>query len=415
MNVVILGGSAFSTPVLFRYLNSQPGVDGLSVTLLGRSPKRIESVQRAARLLSDSSLVSISASALSAQALSKALPSADLVLIQVRPGGHSARAMDEVFPHKYRLCGDEGLGVSGLRAAWRIWPIVKSLLGSVLEFCPDALVVMMTAPLSLMVRMAKRSFPALNVIGICELPWVTFKEITRKVGSVAHEADFDYLGVNHLGWFYRMRSGSLDLVTRFASRQNGDSFPGKALVCSCKAVPTPYLRMHYETEEVLQEQRTMSKPRGTLLEEIGDKIINTYASGTREEIIASLELRPAPWYAEAVGPLIVARCTGEKSIPLFLCDRNNGYDPSFRDDDILEIPHCCQEDMFIRQNPKTKAGVHLQRTLLAFIEFERIAAEAICQQDSHLLAHAVIAHPWVHESAMIPAIVHEITENNVAA
>ena len=128
MKTVILGGSAFSTPALFEYLACQPGVDGLAVVLVGRSRERLLAVERAAKLICERCAISVASSTMAAEMLVKALNGAGLVLVQVRPGGHTERAVDEVFPLRYQLCGDEGLGIGGLRAAWRVWPTVHQLL-----------------------------------------------------------------------------------------------------------------------------------------------------------------------------------------------------------------------------------------------------------------------------------------------
>lgn len=415
MKTVIVGGSAFSTPALFAYLVSQPAADGLSFTLVGRSRERVLAVERAAKLICAGRAIALASCAISAPALENALSGVDLVMVQVRPGGHMARAVDEAFPHKYRLCGDEGLGIGGLRAAWRVWPIVRGLLDRVSAACPNALVVMLTAPLSLITRMAHSCFPSMDLVGVCELPWAALHRLARRAGVNPEAVDFDYTGVNHLGWFHRIEAASRDLVGEYSVLPAlQDSFPSGDLVQSLSAIPTSYLRLHYDPQKALADQERQERSRGEQLQELGERAMAVYGRGTRQQIIDSLGLRPAPWYADVVGPLILARHTGRSSIPLFLTVRNDGHDPAFLDDDVLEIPHRIEERKLVRQKGKVPPPANIHGTLMKFVQFERVAAEAIRRRDRCQLEEALGLHPWIKDTTMLPAMIADVTENNVA-
>jgi 6-phospho-beta-glucosidase len=415
MKIVILGGSAFSTPSLFSYLASQACIDGFEIAMVGRSRERTLAIERAARLICNGCAISVSSSGMSSKELEVLLPGTDVVLLQIRPGGHIARAADEVFPHKYALCGDEGLGPSGLRAAWRIWPAVYPLLSAVANLCPGALVMILTAPLSLMTRMAHSCFPGINLIGVCELPWTTLKKISFRAGLEAKQLDFDYIGTNHLGWFYRLRVGSRDLLADYSIHQNiEDTFPSSELVESLSAIPTSYLRLHYLPRQELCRQKKQPMCRGTQLHELSRKVISICRNGKREDIVASLGLRPAPWYADAIGPLIIARHTGLPSVPVFLSVRNEGFDPRFRDDDVLEAAHDCRGKTLVRRKAQSHPPPKLYETLAKFVEFERVAAEANMHRDRQRLADAIALHPWIDDLSKVAPMVQDITENNSA-
>ena len=415
MKTVIVGGSAFSTPALFAYLASQAAADGLSFTLLGRSRESVLAVERAAKLICEGRDIALTSSTLNADALRRALDGAKLVLLQVRPGGHIARGVDEIFPHKYELCGDEGLGVGGLRAAWRVWPVVRELLNVVAEACPQAMVVTLTAPLSLITRMAHACFSSMDLVGVCELPGAALTRLALRAGVDPEEVDFDYIGINHLGWFHRMESGSRDLVGEYAALPAlQDFFPPGDLVQSLSAIPTRYLRLHYFPEAALADQKGQAKSRGAQLQELSERAIAVYKSGTHQQIVAALDMRPAPWYPEVVGPLILAQHTGRPSMPLFLSVRNDGHDRAFLDHDVLEIAHRFKAGKPVRQSIKVQPPDHIRRTLMKFVLFERVAAEAIRQRDLRQLGEALALHPWIKDQNMIPAIVRDISENNVA-
>jgi 6-phospho-beta-glucosidase len=119
----------------------------LELWLVGRSLDRLEGVKRAGKLLGCEAHVHCAT--IHSRGLLRALDGADVVLLQARYGGYRAREYDETFPHRYGMCGDEGLGLGGLAGAWRTWPHMSSLLDDVLAHSPRALVVLMTAPISI--------------------------------------------------------------------------------------------------------------------------------------------------------------------------------------------------------------------------------------------------------------------------
>lgn len=413
MKIVIVGGSAFSTPALFRYLKSQTGANHFQVILAGRSRERTLAVERAVGFICEARPIPVTSTGMSLQELTAAFREADLVLLQIRPGGLAARAIDEKFPNRYGLCGDEGLGCSGLRSGWRAWPSVRSILNVIVDVCPCAAVILMTAPLGILTRAAKSCFPAIKLLPICELPWTTLKKIAAKAGVIPDEIKFDYAGINHLGWFHRLEAGSRNLLAEFAAEQDSNGpFPSGELVLDCSAFPTSYLRLHYYPQEVLEEQRCQSTTRGASLQDLSAEAFIAYRNGQCEEITASLKLRSTPWYDEAVGPMITALCTGQSASPFFLSVPNNGYDPQLRDDDLLEIAHDFRNGSFERRPPAAKVPFQVHDVLVKFIEYERLATEAVLDRDQSKVARALLAHPWIKDYRVVPALSREITEKN---
>ncbi|HYL97554.1 MAG TPA: hypothetical protein VEZ90_01265, partial [Blastocatellia bacterium] len=155
MRIVIFGGSSQSTPVLFQCLTGISHSE-LTVTLIGRSRANLAAVERAAKLLLGHSRLSITCAGIQEPAVQMSLVDAHIVIIQVRVGGYRGRAYDETFPLKFGVCGDEGLGPGGLSAAWRAWPTVRKILSQVQEIAPEALVLMLTSPVGILVRAARR-------------------------------------------------------------------------------------------------------------------------------------------------------------------------------------------------------------------------------------------------------------------
>jgi 6-phospho-beta-glucosidase len=409
LRLVIVGGSAHSTPNLFAHDALRAVACDLDVVLVGRSAERLAAVARAIRSMCSPQAIRISCEVAVASGDDPALRGADVVLCQARYGGYEARASDETFPLKYGLCGDEGLGVGGLAAAWRAWPPLRATLDSVRRHCPAARVMLMTSPVGVLTRCALAAFPDLRLAGICELPWTTLNAACEAVGFDGREASFAYAGINHLGWLWHVAVAGRDLVAEYAAlRMKRDEFPQGALIRRLQAIPLKYLRLHYDGEAVVAGQRRAARPRGAELAELQQHAFDVYRSADDRAILAVLLKRSTPWYEHAIAPLIAALSGIPASIPFFLTLRNDGYAPGFRADDVLEIPHRFSNGEFVPVGPGAKIPAHLRAELEPFVAYERAASDAVRRRDQGGVTSAVRSHPWVGDSTNADALTEEI-------
>jgi len=409
VKIVIIGGGSFSTPSLFQYLASERA-SGLEVVLAGRSRENLQAVQRACQLLNHGGL-KINVELTETSHWRKILDGADCVIFQIRVGGLEGRLFDETFPHKYGMCGDEGLGLGGLSAAWRTWPVLSPMLEAIAGFCPGAFVILLTSPLSLLVR-ASLKHTSLMLVGICELPWTTLEHIGTSLGLATSEFTADYLGVNHLGWFFHIRTGSRDLLDDLLVRDQ--RFPTREFLRKQLCFPTRYLRLHYEPDKVLAEQRSQKTPRAEVLGDIQTRSYRSYESGQPEKIVAALSARATPWYSHAVGPLLLALSGQQVDTPFFLSKRGGSYVPFLAPDDIVECRHQWVEGA-LRAIPLSGAPPkHVVKTLLQFVQFEKTAAEAIASRSRRLLMEALSLHPWTRDHKQLHSMVDEIVNTNDA-
>jgi len=410
VRIVIIGGGSFSTPKLLTFLDSQktPGT-ALEVVLASRSRQRLEAVTRASRHLVRGDL-EMRAEPISTDRWPQILGGANIVIVQIRVGGFEGRLFDETFPHKYGLCGDEGLGPSGLSAGWRTWPVLAPMLEAIATFCPRVFVILLTSPLGSLVR-ASLAYADLNLVGICELPWTTLQALGESVGLQSREIQADYLGVNHLGWFFNVRSQSRDLLDDLAGRVG--SFPDGQFLRTHRCFPTRYLRLHYEADTVLAEQ-TSQTPRAELLGDIQKRSYQAYATEGTSEIAVAVEARATPWYTDAVGPLLLAICGDRSDIPFFLSVRNRAYVSFLAPDDIIESPHGWGPEGLVRSRLRDSVPAHVVECLRPFVQFERVATEAIVARSIPLLREALSLHPWTRGRAPVRSIVDEIVSMNDA-
>jgi 6-phospho-beta-glucosidase len=410
MKVVIIGGSAQSTPALFEYL-AEAQTGALQVTLMGRDEHRLAAVARASRLLSTSAPIALDYVATHGPEFMRALEGADVVILQARVGGYRGRAYDETFPLRYGVCGDEGLGPGGLAAAWRAWPEIAPLIAQVQIAAPAALLVIMSAPLGILVKAARHACPRLRVVGICELPWTTLQEICSTLNENPEAARFEYCGVNHLGWFHHVCAGGRDLVSEYAAaRPAADQFPAGEIIAKYQGVPTKYLKLHYQSRQVIDRQRRAGKSRGQILDDLSRAAFPVFRAGTREAISAALHRRAAPWYRHAVGPFLLALMGQMTRVPFFLSTANHDFCSSFAPDDVLEIPHQVENRRLQRLNRSRPIPAHIVQTTRNFVEFERAAADALIAKDVTGIERALRLHPWTRQVKALREMAREITQ-----
>lgn len=304
----------------------------------------------------------------------------DAVLIQIRPGGHDGRAFDETFPLPYGVPGDEGLGPGGLAAAWRGWPVMRDIIGGIRERNGSAPIVLLTSPLSLLVRL---SGP--GVIGVCELPWTTLRTICGGAER-AQQASFDYYGVNHVGWIYNVEV-------------DGRAVAGRS------SWPLRYLELHYDRDEVLTRQRRSPAARVRQLAAIARQSFDVFASGDRAAIEKALEARSAEWYPDAVVPLLRALQGDQVTMPLFLTMSDAG--------EVQERCYRASEGRLHARAPAAPPPATAAAVVSQFLRYERMAAEAVENQSEALAVEALAVHPWVpsrdHAAALARHVVTQRT------
>ena len=230
--------------------------------------------------------------------------------------------------------------------------------------------------------MANTCWPELNVRGFCELPWTTLEAAGGDLGTN------DYFGINHLGWIY-----GLD---------------GQA------PLPLKYWRLHFERDRALMEQRIRPESRAAELKRLTNTAFEAYATGAKTAITSAIDLRHAPWYSQAFAPLVESWITRTASIHFFFSVPNQGWNPSIKDTDILEIPFQWENGELIRRTPRTGPPRELMAILKPFIRYEKKAAEAILSRDPAAIGAALESHPWVRNGEDAKGLARAIVTQNSA-
>jgi alpha-galactosidase/6-phospho-beta-glucosidase family protein len=391
MKTVIIGGSAQSTPALFD-LEVPFAAGRFSFALIGRSMRRLAAVKRAIDTIGVARETRIDCAIAQRERLAAELVDADVVVVQFRIGGYAARQWDETFPHRYDLCGDEGLGVGGLAAAWRTWDALHDVLATVARVRPGAMVILLTSPIGILTRCSRDAFPNLQIYGICELPWTTLGELCRQVQLDVSQAAYAYLAVNHIGWFAHLGAPA-------RKRETVDTLH-----------PLKYVRLNDAPHDVLYEQRR-TRPRALELEALAEHAFGAYEEAGAAEIFAAIRRRSTPWYAHAVGPLLHGLVGAKTDTTFFLTTQNVGYEPRLGAGEFIEIPHVLDAGTLRRRAPLPWTDGVVAERIGRLVAYERSAAAAVRSRDTAGLAAALRLHPWLDGAAVGAQLLSDVVRD----
>lgn len=318
--------------------------------LLGRAPDAVRAVGHYAALRL--------AGEVSAGADPAALDGAGLVLVQIRPGGTVGRVADEQLAKALGAPADESLGVGGLAATLRGTPVLRGLAAEIAARCPDALVIVLTNPLSSSVQTLVEC--GLSAVGCCELPTTTAAAAAAVVGVRPGGLAWRYTGLSHRGFLHDLRladdgSDVLPLLVERLRRAGGHIGGADAEeIEALGALPLKYHRL-------LSGRSLGAFGRGREVAVLRRKALDELRRAPSNRP-PSLDLRPTPWYDVMVAPLVAALARGA---PTHLV-----LDMSCSDGLVREIPTMVDADgVWPRQS--VDHGVGLGRRAASWVhEFE---------------------------------------------
>jgi 6-phospho-beta-glucosidase len=244
----------------------------------------------------------------------EAIDGADDVVLLVRVGGSAARAHDERFPREFGLVGDEGLGPGGIANAYRTVPVLVALAERVRRAAPHARVWNLVAPLGVTTRLLLDE--GLPAVGVCELPTVTLERLLAAAGADLTAARFDYAGLNHLGWFWNVRAGDVDVLARAAQLGLIDAHTLDRFA----AAPLKYFYEVFAPAAAERLGLARDPERAATLARVSDRLLEHYRGNGD---VAPESLRPTPWFDRALVPMLAA-CAGGPPFAGFANLRNTG-------------------------------------------------------------------------------------------
>lgn len=269
MKLTIAGGGGFRVPQVLDVLSRHDSVFQITdVALYDVSRMRMEVIENVIRdLYSDRpDLPNIT----STTDLRQAVEGADFVFSAIRVGGTEGRVRDERVALENGIIGQETIGPGGQAYALRTLPEAMKLAEAVRDFAPQAWVINFTNPAGIITQ-AMRTVLGKRVIGICDTPIGLMRKACAAIGVEPEQVEFDYVGLNHLGWLRTLEVDGEDQLPRIIAsdelldRVEEARILGFDWIRAINMLPNEYLFYYYYGRESVQRILSDKQTRGEFL------------------------------------------------------------------------------------------------------------------------------------------------------
>lgn len=145
----------------------------------------------------------------------EALRHADVVLVTILSGSTEVWRYDIEIPKQYGVdinIGDTR-GPSGIFRALRTIPVMLDIARDMERYCPDAIMLNYTNPMSMLCRALQRK-TSIRLIGLCHSVQGTARMLARWIGAPYQEVTYTCAGLNHMAWYLKYEWNGSDAYPR---------------------------------------------------------------------------------------------------------------------------------------------------------------------------------------------------------
>ncbi|QPL05554.1 MULTISPECIES: 6-phospho-beta-glucosidase [Actinomyces] len=444
MKLVIAGGGGFRVPQVAEVLaqaragtGTYPGLIVDELCLYDSSQRRLDVMRAVLTDLDYPQAPTIT----STTNLREAVAGADFIFSAIRVGGAHGRVVDERVALAHGVLGQETVGVGGYAYAFRTIPPAMALARAVRDLAPEAWVINFTNPAGIITQ-AMRTVLGARVVGICDTPIGLVRRVTAALGAdparvsviggaAGDTVDFDYVGLNHLGWLRSLSLGGQErlpgLIADDAALDHIEEARtiGVDWIRTLGMLPNEYLFYYYLNREsvarILAEEHTRGEflerqqrafyeaaekepgSAGRLWIEAHSEREATYMAesrdeseraGRREEDIAG------GGYQQVALDLMTAVSTGASARMILDVGNADAADgagliiPQLREDAVIEVPCVVDAEGVHPQRVATLGGPELG--LVTTVKgCEELVVDAALSGDRTLAWRALASHPLV--------------------
>jgi alpha-galactosidase/6-phospho-beta-glucosidase family protein len=133
--------------------------------------------------------------------LEEALKAADFVVLSISTGGLDATALDLEIPARYGVVQTVGdtVGPGGLFRGLRNIPVVVEIARAMEEYCPDAVLLNLTNPLTVLTRAVSKA-TSIRAVGLCHELFSTLGMLSKMFDLPEKAINVRVAGINHFIW-----------------------------------------------------------------------------------------------------------------------------------------------------------------------------------------------------------------------
>jgi 6-phospho-beta-glucosidase len=356
----------------------------------------------------------------------QAVAGASYVITSVRAGGIEARVKDETIALAHGLVGQETVGAGGFACAMRNLAVMLDYARIIERAAPDATVVNFTNPVGI-ISQGLLNHTAVDIIGVCDTPLETFESIAAALGKDPFELEFDYLGLNHLGWVRGVRDrNNNDLLPRILASSDliqkcyrHSLFPAE-FIQQLELLPTEYLYFYYFPEAAYRNTKQSGQSRGQAIAAMNRNLFQKLAHAPDSQLIDLYEKylreRNASYFSieatagavrkdgqalysqfsgyERIAMLVLEALHSNSKTPIPLTVRNNGSLEDLDASDAVELP-CDVSSAGVKPRKVGRAPAAVRDLLLQVKQYERLTVRAAVNHSGDAALAALATNPLV--------------------
>ena len=437
MKITVIGAAGVRTPLLVHGFSRAGAnlrmdelalwdVDGERMNVMGRVAETMakqRGLRARLRVFSD---------------LQHALDGADFVITSIRVGGIEARVKDETIALANGLVGQETVGAGGFACAMRNLPAMLEYARLIERIAPNATIINFTNPVGI-ISQGILNYSAARIVGVCDTPLETFESIAKALDRNPFELNFDYLGLNHLGWVRSVRdAGGVELLPKILSSPElirkcyrHDLFPVE-FIQRLGLLPTEYLYFYYFPQAAYENTRRTGKSRGQAISVMNEQLFQKLAGASERELIGIYEdylrERNASYFSiEATSGRqnkesgeLYSEFSGYERIALLVLEALHSPEPrlipltvrnlhaleDLEDNDAVELP-CMVSSSGVSPAHVGHAPEAVLALLLQVKEYERLTVRASLEHSPDAALAALLKNPLVAEPQVAQQVLAE--------
>ncbi|MDH3252738.1 MAG: alpha-glucosidase/alpha-galactosidase [Ignavibacteria bacterium] len=211
LKIAFLGAGSSFTPKLVNDILHIPGEQGGEIVLVDIDDERLSTMHRLIRRLVRQ-LDKPGWKIIASRDRREVIAGTQYLVNCIEVSGIDCVQFDNDIPARYGIdqCIGDTIGPGGLFKALRTVPVWLEILEDASRFCPEALVLNYTNPMSMMCLAAGRT-SNMQVVGLCHSVQGTSHLLARRAGVPYEELVWECAGINHLAWFTRLEHEHRDL------------------------------------------------------------------------------------------------------------------------------------------------------------------------------------------------------------
>lgn len=342
--------------------------------------------------------------------LEDALYGADFADTQIRVGGNQARVIDEKIPMSHNLVGQETTGAGGMMKAFRTIPVMLKVARTMERVSPEGWLINYTNPTGLITEAITR-YTGAKIAGFCSGGIFPKMWARRALGIDYSRVQYDYAGLNHLNFMSNLTiDGRPVTQEEFEAIAKENDSVDIRLIKLLGVLPSPYLQWYYQTAEKLEKAILAPRTRGEEVLLLEKEVYAAYADVNNCEKPEALARRGGGGYSEvAIG--FANAIHNNIDTGMVVNVPNRGALSFLPDNAVVEVGCLVNRHgvapLHVAEVPSMAWGL-----IAAVKNYEQLAVEAAVEGDVRKMKLALLAHPLVHEFALVEKLVPELLEAN---